>query len=98
MKTLAIVALYCGSIAVAFGAGAPSGAVFPPWGVTLAYMDPSVGPGSDFFRYTNGGWLKTAVIPPDRQLAGVNLELDKGNEAKLKTHHRRAGTPSPTAH
>jgi putative endopeptidase len=85
MKTLAIVALYCGSIAPAFGASAPAGAAFPPWGVTLTYMDPSVAPGTDFFRYTNGTWLKSAVIPPDRQVAGVNLELDKGNEAQLKS-------------
>jgi predicted metalloendopeptidase len=85
MKTLAIVALYCGSIALAFSAAAPSGAVFPPWGVTLAYMDSSVAPGTDFFRYANGSWLKTAVIPADRTVAGVNLELDKGNEARLKS-------------
>ena len=85
MKTT-LTALLCGAlIAIAFGANSPSGAVFGPWGVTLAYMDPSVNPGSDFFRYTNGSWLKTAVIPPDRQVAGVNLELDKGNEARLKS-------------
>jgi len=59
-------------------------AAFPPWGVTLPYLDTAVAPGADFFRYCNGGWLKTAAIPPDRQVAGVNLELDKGNEAKLK--------------
>jgi len=58
---------------------------FPPWGVTLGYLDATPGPGVDFFRYTNGGWLKSAVIPPDRQVAGVNLELDKDNEAKLKS-------------
>jgi putative endopeptidase len=85
MKTLALVALCCGSIALAFGAGAPAGAVFPPWGVTLAYLDPSVSPGSDFFRYSNGSWLKSAVIPPDRQAAGINLEVDKANEARLKS-------------
>ena len=57
---------------------------FPPWGVTLAYIDTTVTPGTDFFRHTNGAWLKGAVIPPDRQVAGINLELDKGNETKLK--------------
>lgn len=57
---------------------------FPPWGVTLSYMDPSVSPGSDFFRYANGGWLKTATIPADRRLAGINLEIERRNEAKLK--------------
>jgi predicted metalloendopeptidase len=85
MKTT-LTALLCGAlIGIAFGANSPSGAVFGPWGVPLAYMDPSVNPGSDFFRYTNGSWLKTAVIPADRTVAGVNLELDKGNEARLKS-------------
>jgi putative endopeptidase len=76
--TLAAAAL--GTCALA--AGAP---VFGPWGVTLAYMDTGVPPGTDFFRYVNGSWLKTAVIPADRRVAGVNLEVDQGNEAKLKS-------------
>src|SRR5579871_5480944 len=62
-------------------AGTPE---FPPWGVTLSYMDATVSPGVDFFRYTNGSWLKTAAIPPDRRIAGVNLELQRRNEADLK--------------
>ncbi len=58
---------------------------FPPWGVTLSYMDPAVAPGADFFRYSNGAWLKSATIPPDRRTAGVNLELERRNEARLKS-------------
>jgi putative endopeptidase len=58
---------------------------FPPWGLTLSYLDPGIAPGQDFFRYSNGGWLKTAVIPPDRRVAGVNLELDQENEARLRS-------------
>jgi putative endopeptidase len=27
-------------------------------------MDQSIKPGNDFYRYANGGWLRTAVIPP----------------------------------
>ena len=56
----------------------------PPWGVDLNYIDKSVAPGTDFFVYANNGWLKTAEIPADRSYSGVNLELDKQNEAKLK--------------
>src|SRR5438270_9672555 len=26
-------------------------------------MDPSVKPGEDFYRYANGGWLRTVTIP-----------------------------------
>lgn len=46
--------------------------------MTLEYLDASGPPGKDFFRYTNGGWLRTATIPPDRRMAGINLELDRG--------------------
>ncbi|MFZ0010051.1 MAG: M13 family metallopeptidase [Steroidobacteraceae bacterium] len=85
MKTTRAAALTAGLVSVAFAASPATQPVFGPWGVTLADMDTSVAPGSDFFRYTNGGWLKTAVIPPDRHFAGVNLELDKENEARLKS-------------
>ncbi|GAC1454989.1 MAG: M13 family metallopeptidase [Steroidobacteraceae bacterium] len=84
MRIPAIAGLCCGFIAAAFAADSTSGTRLPPRGVTLAYMDPAVAPGADFFRYANGSWLRSAVIPPDRQVAGVNLELDKGNEARLK--------------
>jgi putative endopeptidase len=56
----------------------------PPWGVDLGYLDKTVAPGNDFFLYGNGNWVKTAVIPPDRSYAGVNLEVDKVNEQRLK--------------
>jgi len=62
-----------------------SGAVLAaPTDVNVSYMDKSVAPGNDFFLYGNGGWSKHAVIPPDRAYAGVNLELNKQNDARLK--------------
>ena len=30
------------------------------------YIDRSVKPGDDFYRYANGGWLKTAIIPANQ--------------------------------
>ncbi|HUO92924.1 MAG TPA: M13 family metallopeptidase [Rhizomicrobium sp.] len=81
MRKILYAAALAGAATLAFAA-AP---VFGPWGLSLDYIDPGVRPGDDFFRYANGGWLKTATIPSDRTVAGVNLELDKGNEAKLKT-------------
>jgi predicted metalloendopeptidase len=75
-------ALLAGAATVAIAAEAP---VVGPWGLSLDYIDASVKPGDDFFRYANGGWLKTASVPSDRTAAGINLELDQGNEAKLKT-------------
>ncbi|MGN6516493.1 MAG: M13 family metallopeptidase [Rhizomicrobium sp.] len=34
-------------------------------GIDPSAMDLSVKPGDDFYTYANGGWMKTAVIPPD---------------------------------
>jgi putative endopeptidase len=82
MRKILYAAALAGAATAAFAADAP---VFGPWGLSLDYIDTSVKPGDDFFRYSNGGWLKTATIPADRTAAGVNLELDQGNEAKLKT-------------
>jgi putative endopeptidase len=82
MRKILCAALLAGTATAAPSANAP---VFGPWGVSLDYIDAGVKPGDDFFRYANGGWLKSAAIPSDRTAAGVNLELDQGNEAKLKT-------------
>ena len=82
MRKIWYAAALAGVATTVFAADAP---VFGPWGLSLDYIDTSVKPGDDFFRYSNGGWLKTATIPPDRTVAGVNLELDKGNEEKLQT-------------
>ncbi len=54
------------------------------WGVDLSMIDESVKPGEDFFAYANGKWLKTAEIPADRSYAGVNYELNRQNEDRLK--------------
>lgn len=70
-------------IAVSGGAVAGTPAV-KPWGVELSYIEKSVKPGDDFFRYANGEWMKKSVIPPDRTYAGTSLDLDLSNEARLK--------------
>jgi putative endopeptidase len=70
--------------AVALMTGAASGPAPVSSGLSVSNMDPSVKPGDDFFQYSNGGWLKSAVIPSDRSFAGVDLELNKKNEARLK--------------
>jgi len=35
-------------------------------GINLEYMDTSVDPGEDFYRYVNGSWLANNEIPSDR--------------------------------
>jgi len=55
-----------------------------PWGLYLNYVDRSVPPGDDFFRYSNGERLKTAEIPSDRSSAGAGFELVIRNEERMK--------------
>ena len=66
-----VIILFLLSIAMAPTAGAP-GSV----GIDVAGMDKGVAPGDDFFAYANGGWLKSAVIPPDRQSAALHNEIN----------------------
>jgi predicted metalloendopeptidase len=68
-----------------FGAPAFATPRVAPWGVDLGYLDVAARPGDDFYAFANGSWLKSAEIPPDRQAAGVGLELNKLNEDHLRS-------------
>ncbi|MCW3110049.1 MAG: putative metalloendopeptidase [Segetibacter sp.] len=52
--------------------------------IETAYMDPTVKPGDNFFLYVNGGWLKTAVIPPTETSLGSALEVYNRTKEHLK--------------
>ncbi|HTQ12790.1 MAG TPA: M13 family metallopeptidase [Rhizomicrobium sp.] len=84
MKSLTVALLAAVSIATVASAQSPGKPAVPPWGVDLSMMDKSVKPGNDFFLYADGTWLKHDTIPADRSFSGVNLELDKQNEQRLK--------------
>ncbi len=65
----------------AFAADKPQ---FGQFGVDLGAMDKSVKPGDNFFSYTNGSWLKTAVIPPDRSQTGSFQDLQILSETRMR--------------
>ncbi|UGU14422.1 M13 family metallopeptidase [Sinomicrobium kalidii] len=44
-------------------------------GINLKYMDTTVTPGNDFFRFVNGRWLDSTKIPDDKTRWGSFLEL-----------------------
>lgn len=56
---------------------------FGTWGYDPSFMDASVKPGDDFFRYVNGAWLKRTEIAPDRTAAGVDVTLTDKAEAQV---------------
>ncbi len=49
-------------------------------GIVLEYMDQSVKPGDDFFRFVNGTWYDNAEIPADRTRWGSFDELRKNTD------------------
>src|SRR5690606_34355919 len=49
-------------------------------GINTNYMDTSVSPADDFFRYVNGKWLDKTEIPADRTRWGSFDELRKNTD------------------
>lgn len=52
-----------------------------PRGINLAYMDTTVSPKDDFFRFVNGRWLDSTEIPSDRTTWGSFNELRKKTDS-----------------
>jgi predicted metalloendopeptidase len=80
-----IAGLFAGAACAAAPAGAPETSTAPVAaaaaqraGVDVAAFDTSVRPQDDFFRYTQGKWLKDVDIPSDRSSWGAfNVAQDK---------------------
>ncbi|GIW89244.1 MAG: putative zinc metalloprotease [Isosphaeraceae bacterium] len=53
-------------------------------GINPSFFDTTVRPQDDFYRYVNGGWLKTAEIPPDRPADGAFYKLRDEAEENLR--------------
>ncbi|HWA70626.1 MAG TPA: M13 family metallopeptidase [Rhizomicrobium sp.] len=85
MSRLKTLAFLCGALAVASPALAVDAPKLGKWGVDLTSLDPAVKPGDNFFLHVNGGWLKTATIPPDRSSTGSFQDLQILSEQRLKT-------------
>jgi putative endopeptidase len=52
-------------------------------GIVIEYMDTTVHPGDDFFRFVNGGWLDIHEIPDDRSRWGSFDELRKSTSNRV---------------
>ncbi|HET8752908.1 MAG TPA: M13 family metallopeptidase [Salinimicrobium sp.] len=64
-------------------------------GINLAYMDTTVRPQDDFFRYVNGMWLDSTEIPADKTTWGSFNELrEKTDEDALSLLQKAAESDS----
>jgi len=53
-------------------------------GLYMNWLDRAVAPGADFFRFANGGWIKSHPIPPDRAYWGVDTLLEQDNQSFIR--------------
>jgi putative endopeptidase len=53
--------------------------------IETAFIDSSVKPSDDFYRFVNGKWMDTAKIPADRPVAGVAADVYYRIQDHLKT-------------
>ena len=70
-------------LAHAATAPTPSRPAAGPWGFDLAGRDTTVAPGTDFYQYANGTYLKSLVIPPDRPRYGTFDALRALSETRV---------------
>jgi len=56
----------------------------PRLGVDVSAMDAAVRPQDDFFRFVNGSWLKTFVMPEDKSSFGAFHQLHDDSELEVK--------------
>jgi predicted metalloendopeptidase len=52
-------------------------------GIDIDGMDRAVAPGDDFFKHTNGAWLRTTEIPPDRGGYGAGVIVSDRTDERL---------------
>jgi predicted metalloendopeptidase len=58
-------------------------------------MDRSIKPGNDFYRYANGGWLKTAGIPDGQQTYDTRAILVEKTSQRVRNLIQDAATSHP---
>ena len=58
-------------------------AVLGNWGIEAQYIDPSINPGDDFYRYVNEGWLTSTKIPDGFAYANAFVDASLNTEKQL---------------
>ena len=78
------------TLAAAFSAGIAGAAGEHSYGLASTdgqyseWLDRAVPPRLDFFRYANGGWIKTNSMPADRSYWGVDTLLEQENQSFIR--------------
>lgn len=83
-RTTAVIFIFFGAVFLN-GSGAPvPGAPFPQDINTQNEIDRSIKPGDDFYRYANGGWLKSTEIPAGRSSYDTRAILNEKTAQRVR--------------
>ncbi len=77
------IAIVLASVCLAACGDGQKGAETTKPDVLRAHMDTTIDPGTDFFEYANGGWLKNNPIPADEVSYGIGHLVDKELRVRL---------------
>jgi predicted metalloendopeptidase len=66
-----------------------------PQNVNPQDMDRSIKPGDDFYRFANGGWLKTATAPPGQPSYGTSAMLIEKTGERVRSLIQEAAAAKP---
>ena len=69
----------------------------PPGAISWEGGDPAVDPGTDFFRFANGGWIESHPIPDDRMGYSIATQLRMAAEDRVHTLLEEAASRRPMA-
>jgi predicted metalloendopeptidase len=89
--------LQCASVVAIFGSTAflIAGASHGAENAREAEMDRSIKPGSDFYRYANGGWLRTASIPEGHASYDTRAMLIESTSRRVQDLIQEAAVSHP---
>ena len=65
--------------------------------INLANLDTTVAPGTDFYEYACGGWIKSNPLKPEYSRFGTFDQLRENNQEQLRTLINELGTTSQEA-
>jgi len=66
-----------------------------PQNVNLRDMDRSVKPGDDFYRFANGAWLKTVLVPASQSSYGTSAMLIEKTGERVRSLVQEAAAAKP---
>ena len=77
-------AFFAGALFTGTARGVPGVELASPDGAYPAWLDPAVSPRRDFYRFANGGWIKSHPIPADRSSWGVDTILERETQTQIR--------------